>query len=296
MTDASVSPRSDRAARPGRTRHHLGSGIRHAILIVVGLVWLVPMYLMVVNAFKPQTAILSSPFGMPLGRMTVRFLEHALVNPTFNVLHAYGATLLFVVLDVTAVVLLCGPVSYVIARGARKRYQVLLFYFVLGTFIPGQAVLIPAVYVLRDMHIMNSIPGLVAFQTVGSLPVTIFLYVAYIRSIPLSIDEAAKIDGAGRLRTFWSLIFPIMRPIVATNVILVAMGVWNDFVSPEIILGPTSGMQTITTGIYEAIGVYSTQFTTVFPDLLLVLGPALAFFLIMQRHIVSGLTAGATKT
>jgi raffinose/stachyose/melibiose transport system permease protein len=253
------------------------------------------MYLMIVNAFKSQRAILLSPFSLSIGSLTLTYLRQALSGASFNVIHAYGATVLFVALDDVLVVLLCGPAAYIIARAVRRRYQLLLVYFVLGTFIPAQVVLIPVVYILRDFHLMGTIVGLVAFQTVLNMPVTIFLYVAYIRSIPLSIDEAAQIDGARPTRIFWSLIFPIMRPVVATTVILVSMGVWNDFVNPEIILGPTTSMQTVTTGVYEAIGQYATTYTTVFPDLLLVLAPALAFFVLMQRHIVSGLTAGTTK-
>jgi raffinose/stachyose/melibiose transport system permease protein len=86
-----------------------------------------------------------------------------------------------------------------------------------------------------------------------------------------------------------------MRPIVATSVILTSMGVWNDFVDPQIILGPTSKLDTVTTGIYAAIGQYATSFTTVFPDVLLVLTPMLTLYLVLQRHIVGGLTAGASK-
>jgi raffinose/stachyose/melibiose transport system permease protein len=293
----SVSSAAARRLSPGRTRKgsRLGRIGRHVVLVIVSVGWLVPMYLMVINAFKPQRDILAAPFSIPFGALTTRFIRLALDGSSFNILHAYGSTALFVVLDDIFVVLLCGPLAYVIARGMRRRYQVLLFYIVGGTFIPAQVILIPVVYVLRYAHVMDSLIGLVAFQTVLNLPVTIFLYVAYIRSIPVSIDEAAQIDGAGRMRIFWRLVFPLMRPIVATSVILVSMGVWNDFVDPEIILGPVSNLQTVTTGIYGAIGQYATSFTTIFPDLLLVLAPALAFFIIMQRHIVSGLTSGATK-
>ncbi len=285
------TPSHGRARRSGL----LGQMGRHAVLIIVGVAWLVPMYLMVINAFKPQRNILAAPFSVPFGVLTTKFISSALSGSSFNILHSYLSTAIFVVLDDIFVVLLCGPLAYVIARGARRRYQVLLFYIVGGTFIPAQAILIPVVYVLRSVHLMNSLAGLVAFQTVLNLPVTLFLYVAYIRSIPSSIDEAAQIDGAGKMRIFWRLIFPLMRPIVATSVILVSMGVWNDFVDPQIILGPITNMQTVTTGIYDAVGQYATSFTTIFPDLLLVLAPALAFFILMQRHIVSGLTAGATK-
>lgn len=294
MTQDSAAPRRLSRHNP-RSGSRLGRIVRHAVLITVCLGWIVPLYLVVINAFKPQRNILAAPFSIPLHALTTQFVRLALQGSDFNIFHAYASTVLFVILDILFVVLFSGPLAYVIARGAHRRYQVLLFYIVSGTFIPAQAILIPVVYVLRFAHVMNSVIGLVAFQTVLNLPVTIFLYVAYIRTIPVSIDESAKIDRAGQLRIFWTLIFPLMRPVVATSVILLAMGVWNDFVDPQIILGPVNSLQPITTGIYDAIGQYATSFTTIFPDLLLAITPALVFFIIMQRNIVGGLTAGSTK-
>ena len=122
-----------------------------------------------------------------------------------------------------------------------------------------------------------------------------FLFTAFARTIPKQIDEAASIDGAGRVRTFWSCIFPLMKPVVATLVVLNSVSVWNDFVNPQIILGPSSGLYTVTTGVYAAVGQYSTDYTVVFPTLLLAIAPILIFFIIMQRFIIGGLVAGATK-
>jgi raffinose/stachyose/melibiose transport system permease protein len=193
------------------------------------------------------------------------------------------------------VVVLSAPASYLIARAIKKRYQALFVYFLLGTFIPGQVILVPVTKILLHVGLMGTLWGLLAFQIAGSMPVSIFLFVGYIRTIPREIDEAAEIDGAGLIRRFWQIIFPLIRPIVATVLILTAMGVWNDFVDPQIIIGPL-GPKTVTTGIYAAIGKYVTDYTTVFPDLLLALAPALIFFILMQRNIIGGLTAGATKS
>jgi raffinose/stachyose/melibiose transport system permease protein len=149
--------------------------------------------------------------------------------------------------------------------------------------------------VLRAVGLIGTIPGFLLFESTTMLPVTIFLFTAYVRTIPRDIDEAAALDGAGRIRAFWSCIFPLMRPVVATMIVLNSVGVWNDFVNPQIILGPASGLYTVTTGVYAAVGQYSTNFNVVFPTLLLAIAPVLVFFIIMQRQIVGGLVAGATK-
>jgi raffinose/stachyose/melibiose transport system permease protein len=256
---------------------------------------LVPLWVLVINAFKPEQAIRYSPFGLPLSDLSLTYLGDALTNPDFNVAKAYGITALFVVLVNVLSLAVAAPVSYVIARGKTRWHTALLLLFVAGTFVPSQVLLIPVVYVLKYLGLMGTIPGFVIFETTLTLPVSVFLYSAYIRTVPTELDQAAAVDGAGRLRTFWLVIFPLMRPVVATAVILHSLSVWNDFANPQIILGPGSGLYTVTTGVYAAVGKYSTHYAVVFPSLLLAVAPALAFFVIMQRHIISGLTSGATK-
>ncbi|MGF0115211.1 carbohydrate ABC transporter permease [Promicromonospora sp. Marseille-Q5078] len=265
------------------------------VLGLAALVMLVPLYIMVINAFKPQDAIISSPLAITPDTFSLEYLQAALTSEKFNVVRAYGITLLFVALVNVCGIALAAPVAYVIARGRSKWHLGLLLLFVSGLFIPGQVTLIPVVFVLRVLGLINTIPGFILFETAATLPVTIFLFAAYLRTVPREIDEAAALDGAGKIRAFWSCVFPIMKPVVATIVVLNSISVWNDFVSPQIILGPGSGIYTVTTGVYAAVGEFSTDYTTVFPTLLLAVTPAILFFVLMQRHIIGGLVAGATK-
>ena len=129
----------------------------------------------------------------------------------------------------------------------------------------------------------------------NSFPFAIFLFSGYLRSIPTSLDEAAKIDGCSTMGTFWRVIFPLMKPAVATASVLTALWTWNDFINPSIILGPTSTQYTVTTGIYTAVGQYLTNYTVVYPNILLTVGPVLILFLVAQRFIVGGLMEGVTK-
>jgi len=264
-------------------------------LALVALVMLVPLYIMVISAFKPASDILLNPLGFSPDSFTFDYLVRAATSERFNVIGAYGITLLFVLLVNLFCILLAAPAAYVIARGRSKWHLALLLLFVSGLFIPGQVTLIPVVFVLRMLGLIGTIPGFVLFETALTLPISIFLFAAYLRTVPRDIDEAASLDGAGKIRAFWSCIFPIMRPAVATIVVLNSISVWNDFVNPQIILGPGSGIYTVTTGVYAAVDQYSTDYTTVFPTLLLAIAPALIFFILMQRHIIGGLVAGATK-
>ncbi|MFE3906627.1 carbohydrate ABC transporter permease [Streptomyces sp. NPDC059153] len=271
------------------------SPLRWVLLGPLFVVMIVPVYLLVVNAFKSQQDILDSPFSIPLSGLTFEHMSAAISNPQYNVIGGYGFTLFLVVTVDVLCIALAGPAAYAIARSLKKRTQLVLLYFLAGTFIPGAAVIIPVIYVLREVGLANTVTGLVAHDVASTLPVSIFLFVGFIRTIPVDIDHAATIDGAGRYRTFWTIVFPLMRPAVVTVLILNSIGIWNDFISPQILLSPSSGHYTVTTAIYAGISQYSTDLTKVFPNLLLAVAPVIVFFIYMQRHIISGLTVGAVK-
>jgi raffinose/stachyose/melibiose transport system permease protein len=260
---------------------------------LVAVLMLVPLYLVLVNSFKSQQEIQQAPFAAT--GLTPDYLVAALDNPDFRIHRAYGVTILLAVLVNLLSLAVSAPVSYVIARGMKRRHQLLLMFFLAGTFVPGQVLVIPMIYVLKTLGLMGTIQGFVLFETTLTLPVSVFLYVGFIRAIPPELDQAAMIDGAGPARVLWSVILPLMRPAVATCVVLHTLGVWKDFVNPQIILGPESGLYTVTTGIFTAIGPHNTDFTRLYPNVLLGIAPVLVFFVFMQRFIVSGLTAGATK-
>ncbi|HEY3561856.1 MAG TPA: carbohydrate ABC transporter permease [Kribbella sp.] len=269
--------------------------VRPVLLGLLFVLMTVPVYLLLINSFKDQEDILNGPFGLPFGKLTLEHLNAAIHSPQFNVIRGYGFTLFLVVAVDVLCILFAGPAAYVIARSMKRRTQLLMLYFLAGTFIPGAALIIPVIYVLRSLGLANTVTGLIAHDVASTLPVSIFLFVGFIRTIPVDIDHAASIDGAGRYRTFWTIIFPLMRPGVVTVLILNSIGIWNDFVSPQILLSPGSGRYTVTTAIYAGISQYSTDLTKVFPNLLLAIAPVIIFFIYMQRHIISGLTVGAVK-
>lgn len=268
---------------------------RVAAVVLLVLVMVGPLYLMVTNAFKSQHDILTEPFGWPTAGFSLTYIGHALTSPDFNVVAAYGTTLLFVVAVNVLNLLIVGPAAYAIARGTRRYHRVVVLVLLAGLFIPGQTLVIPVIYVLKALNLIGTIQGFLAFETTLTIPTTVFLFVAFVQTVPRELDEAARIDGASRYGTFWRVIFPLMRPVVATAMVLNSVGVWTDFVNPQFILGPQSGVYTVTTGVYAAISRLSTDYTVVYPNMLLATAPVIVFYVFMQRRIIGGLTAGAIK-
>jgi raffinose/stachyose/melibiose transport system permease protein len=264
-------------------------------IVVIAVLMGAPLYLLVTNAFKTEDDILGSPFGLPAQGFTLDNIVAAATSTDFNVIAAYGTTAFLVVVVNVLSILVTGPAAYAIGRGVRRGHRVILLVMLAGLFIPSQTIVIPVIYVLKTLGLMGTIPGLVLFQTALTIPTTLFLFTAYVQSIPRELDEAARIDGASRIGTFWRVIFPLMMPAIATAVVLNAVGVWADFVNPRIILGPGSGLYTVTTGVYAAISKYSTDYTLVYSNMLLAVVPVIVFYVLLQKRIIGGLTSGAIK-
>lgn len=254
-----------------------------------------PLYLLATNAFKAEEDILSSPFGLPAQGFTLDNITAAATSSDFNVIAAYGTTVFLVIVVNVLSIAVTGPAAYAIARGARRHHRLILLVMLAGLFIPSQTIVIPVIYVLKSVGLMGTMPGLILFQTALTIPTTLFLFTAYVQSIPRELDEAARIDGASRIGTFWRVIFPLMMPAIATAVVLNAVGVWADFVNPRIILGPGSGLYTVTTGVYAAISKYSTDYALVYSNMLLAVVPVIVFYVLLQKRIIGGLTSGAVK-
>ena len=268
---------------------------RIVVTIVLVLVMVIPLYLLITNAFKSQRDILTHPFTWPADGFSFEYLWRALTSTDFNVVAAYGITLVFVVIVNVLSLLVVGPAAYSIARGTAKYHRVVLLVLLAGLFIPGSTIVIPVIFVLKSIGLIGTVPGFFLFEVTLTVPTTLFLFVAFIQSIPRELDEAARMDGASRYGTFWRVIFPLMRPVVATAVILNSMFVWGDFVDPQFLLGPSSGVYTVTTGIYAAISKLSTDYTLVYPNMLLAAAPVVIFYVFMQKRIIGGLTSGAIK-
>jgi raffinose/stachyose/melibiose transport system permease protein len=269
----------------------LRAPLRVVFALAVTALFAVPLYVALVNVFKPSAAIQSHPLRLPT--------DFTFSNVTAAARLSLVQTGLRTSLIVTAgTILLVVPVSamvaYYISRWDTRWARALLLFFLFGLMLPPQVILIPTTVILRKLHLMFTYWGLILNFVAYFMPFAVFVFSGFLRSVSRELDEAAAIDGASSLKTFWRIVFPLMRPATASVVIVTSVWAWNDFLSPLIILGAASGV-TITTGIYLAVGTFSVNYGQEFGIMLLASLPILALFLVLQRHFVKGLTAGATK-
>ncbi|MFG2005577.1 carbohydrate ABC transporter permease [Spirillospora sp. NPDC048911] len=267
--------------------------VRPLVALAIGTVFFVPLYVACVNVIKDGPLIAKEPASLPLPP-TLDNIQAVLSRPDRLFWVSLTNSLVVTGLSVVILTLLSAMLGHYLVRSGSRWSRVVMLLLLCGLMIPPQVILLPITRVLSTFHLMTTVQGLVLFNVGYYVPFGVFVFSGFMRSIPVELEEAAAIDGAGRWRIFWQVVFPLLRPATASVLIFLGVWIWNDFLNPLIILGPGQGT-TVTTGVYRSIGQYQADFGSVFAMMFLATLPVLILYLLLQRHFVKGLTGGATK-
>ena len=289
------APAAPRNRRPRRRslRERLGP-FRFLLAAVLTLLFVSPIYLTIVNAFKPESAIESSPASPPL-HPTLGNLSTAWNRPDQLLQLGLRNSLIVVVCSVLLIIPLGSAFSFWISRRRTRVRAVILAGLAAGLMIPPQVVLLPTIRILTVLGLDHTYPGLILSNVGGGyFSFAVFVYAGFMRAVPNEVVEAARIDGAGGLRIWWTIVMPLVRPATATVAIFLSLWIWNDFLNPLFILGPLQG-QTITTGLYLSLGQFQMNYGQMFGIMFLAGIIPVIGYLVMQKQFIAGLTAGSTK-
>lgn len=267
---------------------------RYGLLAAVGVflvVTLFPVYWAIVASFTPETRLFAAPSLLPTeivrDHYYALFAERDFWTPICNSLVVAGTTTLFCV----TVGALC---AYALAR-LRFRWKVPILGFILAVTMFPQISLVPPLYLLlRAFHLINTYPGLIFPYVTFAMPLTVWLLVGFFRQLPHELEEAAMVDGAGRLRTLWEIILPLAMPGVATTAILTFVYCWNEFLFAfTFTLGPERYTAPVAIALFR--GQYQVSWGQVLAAAVIATAPVTLLILLFQQRIVQGLTAGAVK-
>ncbi|MHA7218547.1 carbohydrate ABC transporter permease [Arthrobacter sp. MDT1-48-3] len=262
-----------------------------ALVAVCALTVLVPLYLTVVTALKTPDQLGGTGFGLPT---TARWENFADAWTLTSFPRALLNTGLVTVGTVLLTLVTNSMVAYAIARNMHRRFfKGLYFYFIAALFVPFPIIMLPVVKQTAIFGLDNQL-GLILLYTVYGLSFNIFVYVAYIRSIPLELEEAALTDGATTWTVFWRIIFPLLGPMNATVGILTCLWAWNDFLLPLVILSDPSA-QTLPLAQFIFQGQFNTNYSVAFASYLMAMAPLLIVYLFAQRWVISGVMRGSSK-
>ncbi|MEJ5315028.1 MULTISPECIES: carbohydrate ABC transporter permease [Anaerolinea] len=259
----------------------------YLVMIFFALLYIGPILMLVNTSLKTTPSFMKDATSLATELHFENFRE-AWIKANFpryllnSILYTFSATIIYIL---TAVF-----VAFPIARGYVKYSGVILTLFVIALFLPPA--LIPQFQLILNLGLYNNPIGYILLFLVN--PIGIVILVNYIKTIPKELDEAAAIDGCGYARFVWTIVLPLIRPAVATVIVLHAIGIWNEVIAPTIYL-TNKNYYPITRGLIVFQGVYGSNWPTLAAAVLLLTLPMLVLFLFLQRYIVSGLTAGSVK-
>ena len=273
--------------------------IRHAIMIIVLAILFVafifPFIMVIINVFKVKADITANPLAL-IGKhgFTLENFPNAIKK--MNFFNSFGNSLIITIFSTIGTIILSSMTAYLIVRNNWKANKILFVLMIASMVIPFQVLMIPLVSLYGGIFgILNHRVTLIFMHIGFSLSMATFMFHGSIHTnVPISLEEAATIDGCNKWQIFSQIVFPILKPTIATVAIIDAMAFWNDYLLPSLVLGRKE-LYTIPIATKVFYGTYSTDTGLIMAALLLAMLPILLLYLFLQRYIVEGITAGAVK-
>lgn len=280
-----------KAARRKKVSHFLTT----ALLIILFLAFIFPFLLVIINVFKTKGDIMSNPLAL-IGAHGFTLKNFPEAMKKMNFVTSFTNSVIVTVTSTIFTILLASMAAFVIVRNKWKACNLLFAAMIASMVIPFQVLMIPLVSLYGGVFgILNSRITLILMHVGFSLSMATFMFHGSIHTnIPLELEEAALIDGCSRWETYWKIVFPLLKPTIATVAIIDAMAFWNDYLLPSLVLGRKE-LYTIPIATQVFYGTYSTDIGLVMAALLLAMLPILILYLFLQRYIVEGVTSGAVK-
>jgi raffinose/stachyose/melibiose transport system permease protein len=269
-------------------RYRLPTLITELVMVAVGVLFAAPLYILAVLSLKTPQETATSPLSIPWPINAANYVDawtQAKLGPAMLV------SLLVTTVSITLLVLMSSFAAYALVRRTGRLTGFLFGLFLIGMMVPTQLGLISLYQLMRDMGLLGSPLSLMLFEVGHQMPLSIFLYSSFLRALPPDYEEAAMIDGADRVRAFLSVVFPLMRPVTGTVIILNAISIWNAFLVPLLYVGGSS-WQTVPLAVFSFVSDFDTRWNVVFAGLVIAMAPILIAYFILQKRMIQGFVSG----
>jgi raffinose/stachyose/melibiose transport system permease protein len=277
--------------------------IKMIIAIIIALYVLFPFFLVVINSCKPTDMITANPIGLAgvSFPQLVQNLRDVINNTHFLFWSAFEYSVIITLLSLVLLALFGAMAAWVICRNKTKWSTFIYFTFIASMIIPFQVVMLPLISTFRDVGkfigipMLQSVPGIIfAYLGFGGA-MTVFILNGFIKGIPVTLEEAASIDGCSPEQIFFLIIFPLLKPVITTVTILNGMWIWNDYLLPSMMLGQNGKVKTLPVAVQAFVGSYVKQWNLILAAALLAIIPIVILFLFAQKQIMEGMIEGAVK-
>lgn len=285
-----------RGSKVGGTKRHIKDAVGFLVIIALFLLYMIPFLMVLINSFKQKRDIIKNPFSL-ITEKGFTFDNYIKAFEKMQFVKAFGNSLFITGLSTLLVILLASMVAFYFTRAKNTFSKVLFALMAASMIIPFQAIMIPLVSIYGSgLNILNHRLTLVFMHTGFAMSMSVFIYQGFIKSgIPVSLEEAAYLDGCTKVQTFFKVVFPLLKPTTATLVILNVLAFWNDYLLPSLVLGKKE-LYTLPLSTYSFYGTYSSDYGVIMAALALTVAPILVLYLFLQRQIIDGVVAGAVKS
>ncbi len=263
------------------------------ITLIISILWLFPLILIFINSFKSDAEILNHFLELP---DKLNFSYYAETWTKFGFPKLIANTLLYTVCTVLIVVLLAPLAAYYLERHKKeRRCRIAFSLIILPIMVPFQSYMISLTRILGNIGLNNTKTGYILVSAGLCMPLAVFMIHGYINTIPIELEESAYIDGAGKVRTYFSIVLPLLVPILTTVVVLDALATWNDVITNQLVVGSNEAAINMQNALYMKFSAQTSDWSHALPGTVMSMVPSLIFFIFMQKYIISGATSGAVK-
>lgn len=263
-----------------------------AVMLLIAAAFIYPIILVVYNSLKTFQEVMTDVIALPKG---LAFENYAYVWQFINYPRLFLNNFIITGIGIAGIIFISSIAAYMLARTKSKASTIIYFLCIMPMLIPFQSIMITVLKTAKMLHLSDSVWGLgIQYWGFGA-PLAVFIYHGFVKGLPREIDESATMDGASTFRTFFSVIFPLLKPVTATIAIIDIMWIWNDFLLPLIMVNGSASTKTLTLAAYTFLGQYTTDWQYAMTAMVMAVLPSIIVFILLQKHIVKGVATGAVK-
>jgi raffinose/stachyose/melibiose transport system permease protein len=263
-----------------------------AIIFICSIFWLMPLVLIFINSFKSYNDMMQHFLALPTTWSLDMYIE---TWTKFDFPKLIANTLLYTVMTVVFISLLAPMAAYRLARTKTKLSTVCFVLIIMPMMVPFQSYMITLTKLVAGIHLTGTRLGQILVSIGLCMPLAVYMIHGFIKNVPIELEECACIDGASKVRTYFSIVLPLLKPILTTVVVLDTLATWNDIITNQLIVGGNAKAMNLQNALYMQFSAQTSDWEHALPGIVMSMIPSLIFFVAMQKHIVGGVTAGAVK-
>lgn len=281
-------------ARPKKEKTETGKGswIVQLLMTVVALIYIFPLFIIVNYSFKSKKELyLSSPLDLAKSFNLDNYIK---AFEKLNMKATLFNTFFYTAVSVMILALLCGTTAWAIARCKQKFFKFCYVYFIVGILIPCQALFLPIYTIGYKLNLTNTRYGIIFMYVATGISFGVFLMNSFMSTVPVELEESARIDGCSVFKTYFSIVMPLLKPAMATLIIMQAFQIWNDYLLASLYVSKKQ-LKTLTVAISSLFSAQSSDYTTAMAAIVISVLPIAILFMALQKYFIKGMTVGAVK-